>query len=116
MPISAEDFYSALSHSIRLRAILLLQQEEELCVCELIHALDIQQPVVSRHLALLKSIGLVESRKSGLWVYYRISQNIPDWIVKVLLETYSGLSKQSPYSADSKKLQSMQDRPVQSCS
>jgi len=95
--------------------MLLLQSEGELCVCELIHALDIQQPVVSRHLALLKSSGLVESRKSGLWVYYKISQSIPGWIKNVLLETHSGLVKQSAFSADAKKLQSMQDRPLQSC-
>ncbi len=115
MIVAADDFYSVMSHPMRLRAVMLLYQHEELCVCELMHALDEQQPVISRHLGQLKSSGLLESRKQGQWVYYRINKNLPDWVQHVLLETVKGISQQQPYKNDTKQLNTMKDRPLQAC-
>lgn len=115
MIVAADDFYSVMSHPMRLRAVMLLYQHEELCVCELMHALDEQQPVISRHLGQLKSSGLLESRKQGQWVYYRINKNLPDWVQHVLLETVKGISQQQPYRNDTKQLNTMKDRPLQAC-
>lgn len=78
MDLQADDFYSALSHPMRLRATVLLQEEGELCVCELTHALVLAQPVISRHLAQLKEAGLLVSRRQGLWVYYRVNDKLPE--------------------------------------
>lgn len=64
---------SALADSTRLRLVRLLLQEE-LCVCELVDALRIPQYKVSRHLARLRRVGLVHSRRNGRWMYYSIGR------------------------------------------
>ena len=94
---------------------MLIKQFKELCVCELIHALELQQPVVSRHLAQLKAAGLLESRKSGLWVYYRLNKELPAWALKVLNETIKGVAHEAPYKNDILLIESMQNRPGQAC-
>ena len=59
----------------RLRLLrLLLEAETELCVCELVDSLEESQYNVSKHVAALRSVGLVESRRDGRWVYYRASR------------------------------------------
>tara|TARA_R110002050_G_scaffold269917_2_gene412613 strand:- start:158162 stop:158512 length:351 start_codon:yes stop_codon:yes gene_type:complete len=115
MDLQADDFYSALSHPMRLRALVLLKQEGELCVCELTHALNLAQPVISRHLAQLKEAGLLLSRRQGLWVYYRVSNQLPEWIMGIIQTTVSGVSNTSPYQDDRKALAAMLDRPNQTC-
>lgn len=64
----------ALSDPIRLRIILLLQAEGELCVCDLISVLNLPQSTVSRHLAYLKRSCWVDARRQGLWMYYTLSR------------------------------------------
>jgi len=115
MNLQADDFYSALSHPMRLRALVLLMQEGELCVCELTYALALAQPVISRHLAQLKQAGLLLSRRQGLWVYYRISDRLPEWISEVIQTTIIGVSDTSPYQEDRQVLLKMSDRPNQTC-
>jgi len=65
------DLLRALGHPTRLRIIRLLGRGER-CVCEIVPALNLEQPNVSKHLAQLKSAGLVTSRKEGLKVIYRL--------------------------------------------
>jgi len=84
MYISPLQFYKCLSEETRLKAILLIQQEGELCVCELVSALNVSQPKVSRHLAQLRECGLLEDRREGPWVYYKISAKLPSWALQVL--------------------------------
>lgn len=64
----------ALSDPIRLRIILLLQAEGELCVCDLIAVLKLPQSTVSRHLAYLKRSCWVDTRREGVWMYYSLSR------------------------------------------
>jgi ArsR family transcriptional regulator len=64
----------ALSDPIRLRIILLLQAEGELCVCDLMAVLGLPQSTVSRHLAYLKRSCWVDTRRQGLWMYYTLSR------------------------------------------
>lgn len=64
----------ALSDPIRLRIILLLQSEGELCVCDLMAVLKLPQSTVSRHLAYLKRSCWVDTRRQGLWMYYALSR------------------------------------------
>ena len=82
----------ALSDTNRVRALLALQNGE-LCVCRIIELLGIAPSTVSKHMSVLKQAGLVESRKSERWIYYRITdkkarsviQNTAlDWVVKSL--------------------------------
>lgn len=56
----------------RLRLLRLIRRQE-LCVCELIEAVGLPQYQVSRHLRELRRAGLVEARRSGRWMHYRIS-------------------------------------------
>jgi len=64
----------ALSDPIRLRIILLLQSEGELCVCDLMAVLGLPQSTVSRHLAYLKRSCWVDIRRQGVWMYYQLSR------------------------------------------
>lgn len=63
----------ALADPIRLRIVLLLQAEGELCVCDLMAVLALPQSTVSRHLAYLKRSCWVDTRRQGLWMYYTLS-------------------------------------------
>ncbi len=65
-------FFKALADEIRLR-ILSLLKVREMCVCEIMVALDLTQPNASHHLGLLENAGLVKSRKEGKWVFYSIA-------------------------------------------
>lgn len=64
--------FKALSDETRIRIIKLLQHRDGLCVCEIMQALNITQTRASRNLGILRSAGLVTSRKSGLWVEYSL--------------------------------------------
>ena len=65
----------ALSDPIRLRMILLLQAEGELCVCDLMAVLKLPQSTASRHLAYLKRSCWVDTRREGLWMHYSLSRD-----------------------------------------
>ena len=70
--------FKALGDETRLRIIALLSHGE-LCVCHIQDALELPQPNVSRQLAILRAAGLVEDRRNGSWVYYRLlRQQNPD--------------------------------------
>ena len=79
-----ESFFRALSDATRLRCLLLLLTEERLCVCEFVHALDLSQPRVSRHLGHLRDLGIVTDERRGQWVHYRLSPDLPEWAREVL--------------------------------
>jgi len=65
------NIFKALSDETRLRVLKLLEHGE-LCVCDIVAALDTIQPKVSFHLSVLKEAGLIKDRKQGKWVHYRI--------------------------------------------
>ena len=67
-----ETLFKALADTTRLR-ILNLLLSGEVCVCDLHDTLGIPQPKASRHLAYLRVAGLVDARKDGQWVHYRLS-------------------------------------------
>lgn len=107
--------FKALSDPTRLRCLSLLNGVDELCVCELTHALSLPQPKISHHLAALRKVGLVTDRKDGLWIFYRINPNIPKWIINVLNTTIKGLHDTAPYTADLSALSQMQKNPANIC-
>jgi len=65
-------FFKALADDTRLR-ILRLLQVREMCVCEIMVALDLTQSTASHHLGILENAGLVRDRKEGKWVFYCIA-------------------------------------------
>lgn len=68
---------SALAEPTRLRAMHLLKDGEEHCVCELMKALDATQSRMSRHMQALKQADLVIDRRDAQWVRYRRNPNLP---------------------------------------
>ena len=75
----------ALSDPIRLRIILLLQAEGELCVCDLMAVLKLPQSTVSRHLAYLKRSCWVDIRREGVWMHYTLSRESCTFCRELLL-------------------------------
>jgi len=113
--MSPEKLIQLLSDQTRLRSILLLKQEGELCVCELMYALDIIQPKISRHLAVLRDAGLVTSRRQGQWIYYQLRIDLPTWANDVIDALHMGARNSSPYCDDFKNLKKMPNRPGSAC-
>jgi ArsR family transcriptional regulator len=68
-----ESLFKALADATRLR-ILGLLPTGEVCVCDIHQALRVPQPKASRHLAYLRRAGLVDTRREGLWIHYRLAQ------------------------------------------
>lgn len=102
-------FFKSLSDETRLRCLLLIQQEGELCVCELTAALKEIQPKISRHLSQLKKAKLLEDRRQGQWVFYRIHPALPDWARGVL--STSADACESFLIPNRERLADMGDRP-----
>lgn len=111
MKLKPDDLLKLLSESTRLRSLMLLLKEGELCVCELTHALDEIQPKISRHLAALRDSNLVLVRRTGQWIYYRINPDLPAWALEILNATLAGMRRDKRYIEDSRKLKSMPNRP-----
>jgi ArsR family transcriptional regulator len=102
--------FKCLADETRLRAALLVVSEGELCVCELMEALEESQPKVSRHLAQLRTCGLLLDRRQGLWIYYRVNPDLPAWVHTVL---HTSLEANDAWLEDNlANLQQMGDRPV----
>ncbi|TPH13427.1 metalloregulator ArsR/SmtB family transcription factor [Litorilituus lipolyticus] len=86
--LTPTNFYKALADDIRLKTLLLIVVEKELCVCELMAALgEESQPKVSRHLAQLRKSGLLAVRKNQQWVYYFLNPTLPTWMKTIITST-----------------------------
>ena len=68
--------FKSLSDETRLRILLLLFGHEELCICDLMAALDLPQSTVSRHVAYLKNAGWLNDRRGGVWMYYSLRKDL----------------------------------------
>ena len=65
------DILKAVAHPVRLSIVEILGKRER-CACEISDAFPCDRTTVSKHLAVLKSLGVIEDRKEGLYVYYRL--------------------------------------------
>jgi ArsR family transcriptional regulator len=100
-----EQLTKALADQTRVRLLLLLTDKRtELCVCELTQALDLAQPKISRHLAILRECNLLLDRKAGLWVYYRLHPDLPCWALDALDSLRLGSEHIEPYQTDRRRL------------
>lgn len=115
MNLLANQFFQLLSDDTRLRCLMLMQQQGELCVCELTHALGIIQPKISRHLAALRDAGVVLDRRQGQWIYYQIHPGLPDWAQQVIETTAGEVTGNSPFNDDLAALLAMPNRPDAAC-
>lgn len=108
--LTPPELFKSLSDETRARSTLLIANLGELCVCELMCALDDSQPKISRHLAQLRSSGLLLDRRQGQWVYYRLNPQLPVWVHEMLQLT---LQANTEWLQDNvTRLQRMNDRPV----
>lgn len=110
-----ESLFNMLSDPTRLRALMLIQAEGELCVCELTHALQASQPKVSRHLALMRDAGFVESRREGTWMHYQLSSSLPDWARDIIGCSHARLADLGTFRRDVQRLTQMNNRPDRIC-
>jgi ArsR family transcriptional regulator len=113
--LSPGDLFTVLADPTRLRALMLIQAEGEVCVCELTFALDESQPKISRHLALMREAGIVEARRDGTWMHYRLNPGLPGWAREILEMTQRSVPGLDPFAGDREKLNEMNNRPERSC-
>ncbi|MGQ9372907.1 ArsR/SmtB family transcription factor [Acinetobacter tandoii] len=78
------DFFKCLSDPTRLDIIKWVLVRENVCVCELTELLQLSQPKISRHLALLRNLSVLLDQRKGQWVYYRVNPDLPEWANAVL--------------------------------
>src|SRR6187551_921845 len=95
--------FRALGDETRLRMVALLSHGE-LCVCHLETALDESQPNVSRQLGILKAAGVVDSRRVGSWMYYRIAPQEHEAVATVLSTLTTAFGAEKAIRADHAKL------------
>jgi ArsR family transcriptional regulator len=111
-----ETLFNLLSDTTRLRCLMLIQAEEEACVCEMTFALDESQPKISRHLALMRDAGLVTARREGTWMHYRIDPQLATWANESLRQVFCQLENLQPFRDDRARLGQMNNRPgVSAC-
>lgn len=104
--------FRALGDETRLRLVALLAHGE-LCVCHFEEALGISQPKVSRHLAILRNAGVVETRRSGSWVHYRLARQTDAACEAQLQALVATFSKQAVVRRDLVRL--VKARGPESC-
>ena len=113
--LNTHDFFDAISDETRRRLLALLVSDDELCVCELYYALDLPQPKVSRHLAVMRESGVLSVRREGLWVFYRLHPLLPAWAYRILDQMVQGCAGLALFQADRKRLGGMENRPARCC-
>ena len=82
----------ALSDSNRVKVLKMLEGRE-LCVCEIQPLLGLSQSTVSKHLKALEDAGLVDKRKEGQWVIYRLSNGAQSVYARSMLANLAGWLK-----------------------
>lgn len=87
MQLNPVSFYKCLAEDTRLKSLLLISLNHELCVCDLITALDLSQPKISRHLAELRKCEILIDERRGKWVYYQINPALPSWAKQIIKQT-----------------------------
>jgi ArsR family transcriptional regulator len=96
--------FKALSDETRLRTMLLLTQGE-LCVCDLENILQTTQSKISRHLSYLKNSGLVQDRRSAVWVYYSLVTPDTDFIHAIFQCLKNNFTDDTVIADDRERLQ-----------
>ncbi|MGM0366821.1 MAG: ArsR/SmtB family transcription factor [Actinomycetota bacterium] len=102
----------ALADEGRLRIILLLLERDNLCVCEIKEVIGLSQPTISIHLKSMENVGLIESRKEGLWVNYCINKEIKGEIKKIIKTIKNSLAGDSKIEDDRKKIRKVDRRKI----
>jgi ArsR family transcriptional regulator len=94
-----ERFFQALGDTTRLR-LLNLMGDQEVCVCYFVEILGGPQPKISRHLAYLRSAGIVSARREGKWMHYRIVMPPHMGASQILKQTLTWLKEEKAMQKD----------------
>lgn len=113
MTTDADAFVQALADRTRLRALVLLGREPSLCVCELTAALAVSQPKMSRHLAALRALNIVEDARIANRVFYRLHPALPLWARGVLDQVAAGIATTPAFALVERRLLGFPNRPAQ---
>jgi ArsR family transcriptional regulator len=98
-----ERFFQAMGDATRLR-LLNLMGDQELCVCYFVEILKQAQPKISRHLAYLRRAGIVEARREGKWMHYRIAPPADAGAAQILRQALAWLKQDRAMQADRARL------------
>jgi ArsR family transcriptional regulator len=98
-----ERFFQALGDNTRLR-LLNLMRDQEVCVCYFVEILGGPQPKISRHLAYLRSAGIVEARRESKWMHYRIVMPPHQGAAQILRQTLGSLKEEKQMQIDHARL------------
>src|SRR5207237_2179164 len=98
-----ERFFQALGDNTRLR-LLNLMGEQEICVCYFVEILGQLQPKISRHLAYLRSAGIVAARREGKWMHYRLTEPPDEHATHIFQEVRASLSEHPEFQRDRAQL------------
>jgi ArsR family transcriptional regulator len=115
MTLTPENLTRALADLTRLRILMLLGPSGERCVCEFTAALDLPQPKISRHLAVLREAGILLDRRAGLWIHYRLHPDLPGWALDVFSAIARGCAGQNPFAADRQRLTPPEEQGAETC-
>ena len=110
-PMTQIETFRLLGDETRMRALALMADEGELCVCELVAALDLSQPKISRHLAALRAGGLIDARRDAQWIFHRINPALSGWQKQALEAALTGIAAEPILKQDKTRLDNMKDRP-----
>ena len=99
-----ETLFKALADKTRLR-ILALLGNNEVCVCHIHDSLAVPQPTVSRHLAYLRRARLVDARRDGVWMHYRVTRTLDPNVETVLRAAVEAVTKSPATAQDRKQFQ-----------
>ena len=96
--------YRALADETRLRLLALIRGGE-VCVCHLHASLRLPQPTISRHLAYLRRARLVEARREGVWMHYRLAAPPSPVVQQVIDSALHALGHAESTGRDAARLQ-----------
>lgn len=103
LTVEMEKFFLALADKTRLR-LLNLMREGEVNVNSFVEILNESQPKISRHLAFLRNAGIVELRREGKWIYYKIAEPSNEFAASLLNEALQWLDSHEESRGENERL------------
>src|SRR5215212_82992 len=101
--VDKELLFRALADRTRLR-LLNVMRDDEVCVCFFVEILKTNQPKISRHLAYLRRAGIVDARREGQWMHYRIAEPVDQDMARSLKNVMTWLANDQEMQRDRERL------------
>ena len=105
------EFFKMMADETRLRCLLLLSRNNRLCVQQLVDALDESQPKVSRHLAQMRTMGILTTSREGQWIFYSVSTELSGWMTKIIRNLGQSNCLKEQYGEDIERLAAGAEKP-----